>query len=248
MKKLITILALIAALSASAITFEEASDIVIYDVLGGDYEGIRVSGREVPIKAGTEIQTVYEETVAFEDTGYLFIINPRPLSIPDGDYRWVLVSLEGEITIYENMLQPLYEASVKTEVIADGIPDYEAEWAEQLERLRLKGDKNPLLRGGVLNVPDLPGEHRALLINGGYNELPLEDWPNMVNLESFWQHLAGGYRTLTQTYGWDTSELEVLSDNGDVPEGDNRWNDPGYSSPPWPAPLDLDDDGLPEYD
>jgi|GEM_PF-437095 len=230
MKRAILIGFLAVAVSAGAVGFGKATEIVLDDVLLGLYEGTRVFGLEEVTEEGTVIEAWHDSIVAPTD-GYLFFIDPYPLANWEHPCQWVFVgAADGEITVYDMMTPPKYLQALMVEV-TDPTP-YEQPTYDDVQKMidrKLEEAFGP--RKYVAPAGGTRGNRYALLISGGYN--------SSNNHIRYWGDIAFIFCALKHYYGYSDSEIVVCMSDGDNPAVD-RSN--GTSSP-----LDLDGDDEDDY-
>ncbi|MCP4229051.1 MAG: T9SS type A sorting domain-containing protein [bacterium] len=232
MKQIIITVFVLASAISWAITFDEATDIVI-DKARLDNPGVvRVYGLDDVINEGTAIPA-WHDSITAPDDGYLFLVDPTPAANWEHNCTWAFVSIDGDLTEYKMTTPPGDAVFLKMEDLTnteyfDGVMDYDEMRKVIRERQRDIFGKDFY----EIDRSQFKGQRYVLLISGGANQ--------GNNHIRYWNDIAFIYRCLINYYGYDKSEIVVCMSDGDNPAPD-RSN--GTDSP-----LDLDGDNIDDYD
>ncbi|UCE28249.1 MAG: T9SS type A sorting domain-containing protein [Candidatus Coatesbacteria bacterium] len=232
MKRAVLIGFLTAAVCAgAAVGFNEATEIVLDDVLFGFYEGTRVFGLEEITEEGTMIEARHGSIIAPTD-GYLFLIDPYPLANWEHPCQWVFVgAADGEVTIYDMTTPPLDDVLLDMTEVTDPTPYEQPSYDDVRKMIDLKLEEAFGPRRYDTPAAETRGDRYALLISGGAS--------TGSNHIRYWGDIAYIFCTLKHYYGYSDSEIVICMSDGDDPAVD-RSN--GTSSP-----LDLDGDDVDDY-
>jgi hypothetical protein len=216
--------------SDTGITFKQASEIVINNVLKKNTKGVRVYGLDKVFTKGKNIPG-WRDTITAPDNSYLFFIDQHPLANWEHDCTWVLVSTDGKVTKYKRRTPPKSEYYAHMNELTD--PRLYKDTTDKKIRKAVQYRQRKIFaaRGDTITGRTVTGNCYALLVSGGYDR-----WNNHIR---YWGDIAFIYRTLIHYYNYDKSNVVVCMSDGDDPAVDRS---DGNSSP-----TDLDSDGVSDY-
>lgn len=215
---------------ARKITYKEASDIVMKDMLKENTKGKRVYGLNRVLAKNKKIPG-WHDSVTVPHDGYLFFIDLKPLANWGHECIWVFVSTDGKVTNINKRTPPRDKYMTPMKELTDSKlypkTTYKKVRKAIAERQRklFGADKIRFKKNAIT------GDRYALLISGGAST-----WNNHIR---YWGDIAFIYRALVNYYGYDPSEIVVCMSDGDDPAVDRS---DGTSSP-----TDLDGDGVSDY-
>jgi hypothetical protein len=235
----------VAQIASAEVTYEEASTIVLEEIVRDDLGAVRILGSDTAYGEGYAIWNFKGKLIDLEDPMYFFLIDDDPtanwghpcryvwVEKADGSFR--IQNSSSPPTIYKGPLTPPEGAPV---IMLRELPQSAEAFDPSLSRPRRQ---NRPRREGLKNnieqfdglIKDIPAQHRwALIVNGG--------WDMANNHIRYWGDISNMYCALVQTYGYLEDHIIVCNSDG-VSSGVDRSD--GTDSP-----RDLDGDGDDDID